>query len=673
MALTGMQISRFQIHSLKTRIILLNLLTILALFLFLSFYARDLVREELIRFTGEQQRSALSLLTTQVNHALMDRLAGLDAVAAQVTPAMIVDPRALQRFLADRKLLARLFSGGMLIWSPVRGTPVEARFVEDQSLTQALGPDEVARVLRDRKPLIGRLQTGVDRVGSVALAVPILDAQGAAIGVMAGVIRLDNVNFLNQLTAHGYGERGNFFLIESQQRLIFATSDKARVMEVLPGAGVNPHIDRFVQGFEGTTVAVNPHGLAVLVSVQQIPLAGWYASVTLPYSEATGLIEVIAPRIRLAALFLILLALSLLFLLLRRQLAPMTSAVRTLDGFVRQDKAPEALQVVRPDEIGQLVSGFNRLLDTLNQQTQVLQQSELFKQAVLNSVTAEIAVLDNAGLILAVNEAWLLGASQRGSAAAVVGANYLPLCAGAAAREGIEAVLAGKLPNFHLDYACHTPVQQRWCSISVTPLEGAALLQAVVSIEDITVRVQIQEQVRALAFYDPLTQLPNRRLMQDRLAKEMARSRRLKGLLALLFIDLDNFKPINDEMGHAVGDTLLSLAAQRIQDCLRGSDTAARLGGDEFVVLLPDLPAVDAAMVVAEKIRLELARPFITGEGLSLSISASIGVALYPDHGLTEKDLMHLGDEAMYLAKKAGRNAVVLYSPQSPAPPLLGT
>jgi len=157
--------------------------------------------------------------------------------------------------------------------------------------------------------------------------------------------------------------------------------------------------------------------------------------------------------------------------------------------------------------------------------------------------------------------------------------------------------------------------------------------------------------------------LPNRRLVLDRLTQEVVRARRLQHRLALLFIDLDEFKPVNDELGHAVGDWLLTCVAQRIQGCLRESDTAARLGGDEFVVLLPHLQSDEAALGVADKIRLEIAREFVTPQGVSLSISSSIGVALYPDHALMEHDLMRLGDEAMYLAKKAGRNSVVMTPP----------
>ncbi len=171
--------------------------------------------------------------------------------------------------------------------------------------------------------------------------------------------------------------------------------------------------------------------------------------------------------------------------------------------------------------------------------------------------------------------------------------------------------------------------------------------------------------MRELAFYDPLTSLPNRRLLLERLSQQVVRARRAKTHLALLFIDLDKFKPINDELGHEVGDWLLQAVAQRIQDCLRASDTAARMGGDEFVVLLPDLPDSDAALAVAEKIRHALAQEFVTEQGLVLGISSSIGVALYPDHGATEKELLRLGDEAMYQAKKSGRNAVYLCLPMS--------
>ena len=661
-----MHFSSFSLHSLKTRIILINLLVMVGLFFALGFYSKRLIHEELMLFTGVQQRSALALLTTQVNNGLQDRLASLALTASVVTPALMDNAPFVQAFLGRQRLSSIYFNAGLKVWSPALGWVGQAMTDSAESAAPGISAQALEGLLKDGRFVVGDIQVDDQQVSNLTLVVPIRDTQGAVVGGLAGVMRLDAGHFLTELTSHPYGKSGHYFLVDRRQRIIFATSDPVRRLEILPASGVNPHIDRFMQGYEGTTEAVNPHGLEVLVSVQQIPQAGWYASVMLPQKEANALIEAVAPRIRLFALGLAMLGVVLIFLMLRRQLVPMTTAVRTLDGFVRQNQAPQALQVVREDEVGQLVGGFNRLLDTLNQQQRVLQQSELFKQAVLNSVTAEIAVLDHTGVVLAVNEAWQRGVDQRapdGGPVAQVGSNYLSVCEDAAASEGIRAVLTGQLLQFHLDYACHTPQQQRWCSISVTSLDGAGLRNAVVSIEDITERTQMQEQVRALAFYDPLTQLPNRRLVLDRLTQEIGRARRLQHRLALLFIDLDEFKPVNDKLGHAVGDWLLTSVAQRIQSCVRESDTVARLGGDEFVVLLPHLQSDEAALGVAEKIRFEIAREFVTPEGISLNISSSIGVALYPDHALIEQDLMRLGDEAMYLAKKAGRNSVVMTSP----------
>ncbi|WPC66412.1 diguanylate cyclase [Rhodoferax ferrireducens] len=672
-----MFLQRFQPQSLKTRVTLLTLLIVVLSFLSLASYMKGLLREELLRFTGEQQRSALNLLTAEVNHGLQDRLDILKTVASRVSPTQVDDQAAMNAFLLERPFLAGLFNSGAMIWNRQGVLQANMQFLKDGLVANALDPQELATVLKDGEAVIGRIHFhSKPNAPAFAMAVPIRNLQGEVIGALAGVIRLDQANFLSQLASHRYGKTGNFFLLDARQRLIFATSDTPRLMEVLPAPGISPWIDRFVQGFEGTARVVNPHGVEVLVSIRQIPLAHWYASVTLAPEETFALIEAIQPRGRLAALVLALFCLTLIWLMLRRQLAPMTAAVNTLDGFVRHNQPPQALPVVRQDEIGQLVGGFNRLLDTLAQQKKVLQDSEIFKQAVLNSVTAEIAVLDRNGVILTVNDAWRrcsqACAAELGQSASSteVGANYLAACQSVeadpaasgtlSAQDGIQAVLDGRSPRFYLEYTCHSSQQQRWFSMSVTPLQGEALQGAVVSLEDISERIQMEKQVRDLAFYDPLTHLPNRRLALERLTQQLVRARRAQTRLALLFIDLDKFKPINDALGHEVGDWVLHAVAQRIQACLRESDTAARLGGDEFVVLLPDLQTSDAALAVAEKIRAALAQDFVTTQGLVLSISSSIGVALYPDHGETEKDLLRLGDEAMYRAKKSGCNAVQL-------------
>lgn len=162
------------------------------------------------------------------------------------------------------------------------------------------------------------------------------------------------------------------------------------------------------------------------------------------------------------------------------------------------------------------------------------------------------------------------------------------------------------------------------------------------------------------AHHDSLTHLPNRTLFFDRLSTALTLCNRKQLKLALLFIDLDNLKTINDVNSHAAGDAVLLEVAKRMQHCLRESDTVARIGGDEFIALLTDVGTEDAAIKVAEKIRSALTDP-IDADGYQVSTSASIGISIFPLHGLNATDLMNNADVAMYAAKSKGRNAIVVY------------
>jgi len=167
---------------------------------------------------------------------------------------------------------------------------------------------------------------------------------------------------------------------------------------------------------------------------------------------------------------------------------------------------------------------------------------------------------------------------------------------------------------------------------------------------DITEQKKAEQQIQYLAHYDPLTDLPNRTLFFDRLKQALNLARRNQTRLGLLFIDLDKFKPVNDQWGHAIGDLLLQQAGKRLGTCVRTSDTVGRIGGDEFTVLLPEVGSLDNAVAVAEKIHAVLDQPFYIGDQ-TLSISSSIGIALYPDHGSDIDELTRNADTAMYQAK----------------------
>jgi diguanylate cyclase (GGDEF)-like protein/PAS domain S-box-containing protein len=189
--------------------------------------------------------------------------------------------------------------------------------------------------------------------------------------------------------------------------------------------------------------------------------------------------------------------------------------------------------------------------------------------------------------------------------------------------------------------------------------EGKSLCQVI--FRDITERKLARERLEQMAHYDLLTGLPNRSFFFEHLARMLDQAQRYDDQMALLYLDLDRFKPVNDELGHEGGDILLKQVADRLQELLRRSDLIARIGGDEFVILLSKIQSPGDAELVASKILQAIARPFDIG-GNERSIGVSIGIALFPRDGHDGSVLVKKADMAMYRAKRAGKNRYVLFA-----------
>jgi diguanylate cyclase (GGDEF)-like protein len=229
-----------------------------------------------------------------------------------------------------------------------------------------------------------------------------------------------------------------------------------------------------------------------------------------------------------------------------------------------------------------------------------LRGSERFAQATMDALSTHICVVDANGVILAVNQAWCTFNRSNGARHDRIaeGMNYLQICdfatgdaahtAGLVAR-GIREVLTGKRTEYELEYPCEGQNEQRWFLLKVTRFPENGPMRAVITHLDITERERASVRLLHMAYHDELTSLPNRILFEDRLNQAIHHAKRNNCLIAVLFLDVDHFKLVNDTLGHAAGDKLLQEAGRRLSTCLRGADTIGRLGGDEFAIILTDL------------------------------------------------------------------------------------
>ncbi|HEX8237553.1 MAG TPA: EAL domain-containing protein [Abditibacteriaceae bacterium] len=299
-----------------------------------------------------------------------------------------------------------------------------------------------------------------------------------------------------------------------------------------------------------------------------------------------------------------------------------------------------------------------------------LLQAQRFAQATVDALPDNIAVLDEHGVITAVNAAWRTFAHINGfiGASAGVGANYLCICDNSDVQEAraiaaaIRTVMAGKQELFCLEYPCHTAEEERWFEMRVTRFSGSGPLHVVIAHENITPRkvaegrlLSSEVKMAHLAQHDFLTGLPNRVLLNDRIAQAIALAQRRNTSLAVLFVDLDNFKHINDSLGHAVGDKLLQSVGQRLRACVRNSDTVSRQGGDEFVLLVSEDKHAENASLTADKILTALTVPMLI-DGHELHVTPSVGISIYPTDAQDADTLIKNADTAMYYAKQKGRN-----------------
>lgn len=393
-------------QSLTTRVTLSMLGLFLASLWSLSYYASHILRQDMERTLGEQQFSTVSLIAGNVNSALSERLNVLETVAAMIPPELLSNAQATQSFLNGLPLLQNNFNAGVIAYQMNGDAIAEVPRSAGRVGTNYMDIDTIAAALREGKSTVGSPVMGKKLLTPVfGMTVPIRDAHRKVVGALSGVTNLGAPNFLDQITQNRYSKTGGYMLVAPQPRLIVTATDKSRIMEKLPPSGTNALVDRFLEGYEGSGVTVNPLGIEVLASARGIPLGNWYVAVALPAAEAFAPIHNLQERMLLATVTLTFLACALTWWTLRRHLTPLSDAASRLATMSSSTLPLQPLPITRNDEIGQVIGGFNGLLATLAQREDALKRNERKFLDILENIEAYIYLKDLNGRYLFANRA----------------------------------------------------------------------------------------------------------------------------------------------------------------------------------------------------------------------------------------------------------------------------
>ena len=529
------------------------------------------------------------------------------------------------------------------------------------------------RTIKENRGIIGKpyrsMRTGLPVLTFTA---PVRDAEGGIIAVLACSVNPISPQALGGYRTEKFGKTGYLYIFDESRRLVLHPDDKRMLSTVEEGK--NKILDAALQGFEGGGETVNSLGVPMLLAVRQVKNSQWIVAVQVPREEAyTSLVEARRRIITIAALA-ILVGTLIGTLAVRRVSRPLQELERVAcrisadleDTKLKKDRhldnySLESLRKIDSnDEIGRLSISFLGLVTKLDQSLGSLQRATEDWELTFNSVNEAIVSLDTASRIVKMNstaEAWFRISTQTAQ-----GQYAYSVILGTQAPPEDWPDIALLLEEQKVKWSQDLEKPNAIFEFTLTPITSShATVGAVLIISDVTERVESEGRIREIAFYDTLTGLPNRFLLQDRIQQAIASAGRNGNKAAIMFLDLDRFKEINDLHGHDAGDVVLRQVAKRISRCLRKNDTLARLGGDEFVVVLQDVDKPSLATMVAEKI-IELQTHSLTVGDHASKVGTSIGIALFPDDGMDSETLLKHADIAMYRAKGRGRNTYQYYT-----------
>ncbi|TAJ77229.1 MAG: EAL domain-containing protein [Gallionellaceae bacterium] len=504
----------------------------------------------------------------------------------------------------------------------------------------------------------------------VDVAAPVIDKKGVLQGVLCGHIFW---KWAEEVLDSKKTPGKDIFLL-SKDGLVLSGPEAAR-SELSKLAPQTMHAIRQAGQDSGYLLEKWSNGKTYLVGYakssgyRDYPGLGWVSLMREDVTQAFAPARQLRQRILMMGIGLGLLFSWLGWLLAGRIARPITRISRAADKIAAGDLVYDVPAQQGDGEVAHLSTAIHDMVEKLTReiaQRRKAEQGLRLSAKVFENNSEAIMITDAAHNIVSINRAFIgiTGYAED----EVLGRNPRILSSGRHNKEFYRSFYAalnnkdqwrGEVWNRRKN----GEVFPEWVTVSVLRDERGAITNYIAVYLDITERKKEEERIQYLANYDVLTGLPNRYLLNDRLEQSLTLAQRHHTKMAVMFIDLDHFKNINDSLGHDIGDELLKMVSQRLKACLRRSDTIARQGGDEFVALLGDLNSEDEATFVAEKMIDSLLEQFTVNE-YKLSVTPSIGVSVYPDDGETSVQLLRNADLAMYRAKDAGRNRFEYYKPE---------
>ena len=395
---------RFNSQSLKTRITLVTFGIFLLGTWSLSFYVGRVLERDMTQLLSDQQLSLARMLGKGIDQELSARRAAIDLAAVAAEQAIQQGPAALQAFIEQHPVLQAMFNGGIIAYGTNGIAIAEVPLSAGRVGTNYLDQQVIASALVNGHSTIGAPVLGKKLNAPVfGIAAPIRDEHGSIIGALAGVVNLGKRNFLSEIMDSRFGKLGGFLLIDRAGRQIVIATDKRRSLEKLPEPGINLQIDRFLEGYEGSAIMVNPRGQKILASDVGLPSANWIVSVFSPTDEAFAPIVRMKRQMQIAALVLTFLAAGLTWWALRRQMKPLDMAIDRLQQMSAPGQKLAPLPIEHPDEIGRLVGAFNSLVDTVETREHALRESDERLRNILETSLDGFWRVSREGNLLEVN------------------------------------------------------------------------------------------------------------------------------------------------------------------------------------------------------------------------------------------------------------------------------